>query len=95
MVLPKSLQSCQTQASTFPLLMDDSIYLIVQEDMKIKRIGVWTDNHNVLYANDKEYCYTFKINWKICDLVTKNVDKELLFSIKVTKRPYTQSLSAT
>ncbi len=48
----------------------------------------WKDNNNVLYANDSEFCYTlFKIEGKVCDVITKNVNKEQksLFSMRVIK----------
>jgi hypothetical protein len=48
----------------------------------------WKDNNNVIYANDSEFCYTvFKIEGKVCDVITKNVNKkqEILFSMRVIK----------
>jgi hypothetical protein len=46
----------------------------------------WKDNKNVLYANDKEFCYTlFKIDGNVCDIVTKNTGGQIIFSMKVTK----------
>jgi hypothetical protein len=48
----------------------------------------WKDNNNVVYANDSEFCYTlFNIDGKVCDVITKNVNKkqETLFSMRVTK----------
>ncbi len=48
----------------------------------------WKDNNNVLYANDSEFCYTlFKIEGKVCDVITKNVNKDQksLFSMRVIK----------
>ena len=48
----------------------------------------WKDNNNVVYANDREFCYTlFNIDGKVCDVITKNVNKEqeTLFSMRVIK----------
>ena len=46
----------------------------------------WKKNKNIIFADDKKFCYMlFKIDGKSCEVVTKNVAKETLFSIKVTK----------
>ncbi|MGI0034030.1 MAG: metallophosphoesterase [Nitrososphaeraceae archaeon] len=46
----------------------------------------WKKNKKVIFADRSDFCYTvFKIDGKNCDVLTKDTEGNILFSIKVTK----------